>query len=861
MDFLKPRKGAAFTLNRLTSIILFTFLPADEICADARSDILPAGSAREVMEFDADLLIGEESKKTDLSRFSSKNGTAPGRYIADIYFNDKYFSRQTVNFVAVNHEEVQPCLTAQMLEDAGLRFKEKIAAGADGCLFPGRDIPSGRAQFDVSTQKLTVLFPQVLLEKRNKGVPEEQLSAGESALFANYDANYYYSHTKANPSHSGYLYLNSGLNLGLWRLRAQSNATWYKSEKQEQKVEWQNFRTYLQRPLGSLSSQLTLGETYTASNGFSGTGFRGIKLESDERMTPDRERGYAPVIRGVAATTAKVTLRQRGQVIHQTTVFPGAFAIDDLPPTSLQGDIDVNVEEADGRFSSFTVPFAAVPDSLRPGYSQFSFVAGRTANSYTSNALFTDLVWRRGISNPLTYNSGLRLSRGYLSLLSGLVYNNPFGAFGLNSTWSTASVNQDRTRGWRLGSTWSRTFNATGTTVALAGYRYSTQGYRELNDVLGLRDAAKDNQRWQSDSYQQSSQLTLTLNQNLSGYGNLWLSGSQSRYHKSHDRNMNFHLGYSNAWKWINYDISLSRQYQGSRQYGLVANERRSRMKAENSIMFSFSFPFTSAAHAPSFSTSLSHTSSQPDNNSLRSTISGSADEERRSAYNLSVDGDFKGNVDGISGSYMRNFSVVTANANFSKNPHFLQSGISLRGSVIAHRNDVTFGPYLSDTFALVEAKGAEGAKIANGMGATINRSGYAIYPSVTPYRYTDIAIDAAHLADPHTELVENQKKVAGYAGAMLKVSFRTRKGYPLLIKLSDGQKLPLGEDILDEKNAIVGLVGQGNQIYARVAQKQGYLHVKSHSDCQVPYDIRPQSASQPLYRLSASCETVNSGK
>ncbi|WP_397216380.1 fimbria/pilus outer membrane usher protein [Pantoea osteomyelitidis] len=854
MDFSKPKKSAAFKVKSLASLIFLSCLPIDVAWAQERSETSPERSGQEHIEFDVDLLIGEKSKKIDLSRFSKKNRAAPGRYIADIWFNDEYFSRQSVSFVAVSDDEVQPCLTEKMLKEAQIRFKQTMTPNADGCLLPGRDLASSQAQFDISTQKLNILIPQILLEKRFKGVPEEQLSSGESALFANYDTNYYYSHSKTNPSHSVYLFLNSGLNLGLWQLRSQSNATGYKSHTQKQQLKWQTLRTYLQRPLTSLGSQLTVGETYTASNGFSGTGFVGVKLETDERMKPDRERGYAPVIRGVAATTAKVTLRQRGQIIHQTTVSPGAFEIDDLPPTSFQGDIDVSVEEADGRVSSFSVPFAAVPDSLRPGYSQFSVVAGETANTHTSNALFTDLVWRKGVSNQFTYNSGLRLSRDYLSLLSGLVYSNPFGAFGFNSIWSSTSINGERLNGWRLGSTWSRTFNTTGTKVALAGYRYSTLGYRELNDVLGLRDAAKDNQRWQSDSYQQSSQLTLTLNQNLNGYGNLWLSGTQSRYHNGGDPNMSFYLGYSNAWKSINYDISVNRQYSGLRKYGLVADTNNSRLKAENIFMLSFSVPLSTSARAPNLSTSINHAPDRQNRTSLRSSVSGTLGNERRSVWSINANRDTQGNASGFGGSLTQNFSAATTSMNFSKSDRFFQGGAALRGSLVMHQGGVTFGPYLGDSFALVEAQGAQGATLINGMGATIDRFGYAIYPTLIPYRYNEIALDAKNTRDAYTELTDNQKRVAAYSGAMVKVKFKTQRGYPVLIKVKDNNKLPLNADVFDENNNIVGLVGQGNQIYARVSNQKGVLSVGDRSLCNIAYSLDNNKSTQLLWRLTAAC-------
>ncbi|KYF17681.1 hypothetical protein AIZ04_25550, partial [Salmonella enterica subsp. enterica serovar Typhimurium] len=74
---------------------------------------------------------------------------------------------------------------------------------------------------------------------------------------------------------------------------------------------------------------------------FDSTQFRGVQLASDDRMLPDSERGFAPVVRGVANSNAKVRISQNGLTIYETTVAPGAFEIDDLYPTGYGGDLIV----------------------------------------------------------------------------------------------------------------------------------------------------------------------------------------------------------------------------------------------------------------------------------------------------------------------------------------------------------------------------------------------------------------------------------------------------------------------------------------------------------------------------------------
>lgn len=65
-------------------------------------------------------------------------------------------------------------------------------------------------------------------------------------------------------SHYAYLNLQSGLNIGAWRLR--DNTTWsYNSSDSSSgsKNKWQHINTWLERDIIPLRSRLTLGDGYT----------------------------------------------------------------------------------------------------------------------------------------------------------------------------------------------------------------------------------------------------------------------------------------------------------------------------------------------------------------------------------------------------------------------------------------------------------------------------------------------------------------------------------------------------------------------------------------------------------------------
>ncbi|MDI5624151.1 fimbria/pilus outer membrane usher protein, partial [Salmonella enterica subsp. enterica serovar Kentucky] len=90
---------------------------------------------------------------------------------------------------------------------------------------------------------------------------------------------------------------------------------------------------YVQRDITALRSQLIMGEAYTTGETFDSVNIRGARLYSDSRMLPSSQASYAPIIRGVANSNARVTITQGGYKIYETTVPPGAFIIDDLSPS------------------------------------------------------------------------------------------------------------------------------------------------------------------------------------------------------------------------------------------------------------------------------------------------------------------------------------------------------------------------------------------------------------------------------------------------------------------------------------------------------------------------------------------------
>ncbi|MGO2200113.1 fimbria/pilus outer membrane usher protein [Pseudomonas helleri] len=631
----------------------------------------------------------------------------------------------------------------------------------------------------------------------------------------------------------------------------------------------------MQRALPDIKGDMTAGQGFTSGRFFSGLSYTGVEVASDDRMLPESMRGYAPTVRGIAKTNAQVIVRQNGNDIYQTTVAPGPFEISDLYSTSYNGDLQVSVIEADGTVSTFTVPFSAIPESLRPGLSRYSVAVGRTRDLGDHDP-FGEMTYQYGLTNSITANSGLRVAEGYQAFVVGGVYASSIGAFGLDTTYSKADLPREgKLDGWMARLSYSRTFQPTNTTLSIAGYRYSTEGYRDLGDVLGVREALRNNETWESTSYMQRSRFEVSINQSLNQYGSLFVSGSTQDYRSGCERDTQLQMGWANTLKNnVNLNLSVSRQQTGSylnRQSGgfndqlgnSVPNNgvgtTRSPGSNETVTMLSVSFPLGSPAKAnvPTLSTSVTHSTNS--GNQYQTSLSGTQGDDQSLSYSMDVSHDAQQKQNVWSGNIQKYLPNTSLSASASKGQDYWQASGSARGALAIHSGGVTFGPYLGDTFALIEAKGASGATVMNGLGSKIDSNGYALVPALTPYRYNTVAINPEGMNEK-AELDDGQRRVAPFAGAAVKVAFKTRVGNAILVKAqrSDGQAVPMGADVLDDSNSVIGMVGQGSQAYLRTEKLKGALTVRwgdgPDERCTMNFDLAQQDVSQALIKVNSAC-------
>jgi outer membrane usher protein len=808
------------------------------------------------VEFGSEFFRGSGAEPVDVTRYGRGNPVLSGEYRPDVYVNEAWIGRYDVSFRSIGDDEIaRPCFSRKLLDAVGVDLEKLsettraalMSEGSQHCLQLEDLVPDAIAQFDSGDLRLNLSIPQISLRRSARGyVSPEMWDHGVNAAMMSYNFNAFSTTSGGRSSTSYYASLNSGVNLGDWRLRNNSSVT--RSDSGPTRI--QTLNSYAQRSVVSLNSQLTVGDASTSGRLFDSISFRGAQLASDPRMLPDSQNGYAPVVRGVARTNARVQIRQNNNVIYETTVAPGRFEINDLYPTGFGGDLRVTITEADGSTSSFDVPYASVSQLLRPDTYRYSLTGGRTRSSFNvASSSFLQGTYERGISNSLTLAGGLLVATDYMALVGGGALSTPVGAVGLNLTQSHARVSERTTlNGQSLKLDYSKSIVATGTNIAVAAFRYSSGGYMRLQDLQAVKAVQqRGNSGLTAD--RPRSQLQLSVSQSLGeGGGSFYAVGTSQNYWNRSGSGSTFSMGYSNQWKSISYNISAMRQ-----------RDLQSRATGTQ-YTFSMSMPLGRETNSPSVSNLF--TRGQGGESSLQTSLSGSLGEQRAVSYGASVYRNPGSTGGSLNGQYNAPYANLGASYGYA-NGGSRQMSATVSGGVVAHAGGVILAQSLGDTIAIVQAEGAEGAAVNQG-GVRLNDSGHAVVPYLTPFRNNEVLLDPKGTSTD-VELKSTSQRVAPVAGAVVLMKYDTVSGRSVLINAyrNNGEVVPFGADVLDEEGNVLGMVGQGGMVFVRTANDSGQLFLRWGGDrqaqCRIRYALEPRAKDRvtEFDQITAQCEAL----
>ncbi|MBB6652282.1 fimbria/pilus outer membrane usher protein [Proteus mirabilis] len=808
--------------------------------------ITTSSFAAEEAEFDPSFLHSVQGKNAiDIRRFNYGNPIPEGKYYADIYLNNEWKGKANVQYLYTDNANTSTlCLTPELLSLIDVVKGTVPENSYKATCYPASEgLPSAKFHFDLSTLKLNIEIPQAQVNTRPRGyIAPAQWQSGVPAAFVNYDVNYYQYNTPDINNEQTYLGLKAGLNLWGWAFRHRGGESWNNGHS----TGYQNIETNVTHDIARLRAQFTLGDFYTNGELMDSLSLRGIRLASDERMLPNSLRGYAPIVRGIANSNAKVTIYQNAQILYETTVPAGPFVINDLYPSGYAGDLLVQITESNGQTRTFTVPFASVAQLIRPGFSRWQMSVGRYRYA---NETYHDLIaqgtYQYGLTNDITLNSGLTTSSKYTAGLAGVAFNTPIGAIASDITLSRTTFNHSNVtrKGYSLHTSYSVNIPTTSTNITLAAYRYSSKDFYHLKDALlaNHSEFIDDVSIKSAAFYRPKNQFQVSINQELGEkWGNIFLTGTTYNYWEHKGSRNEYQMGYSHFWKKLGYQIGFSQSRDNEQQ------------RRDDRFYVNFTLPLGERVQSPIFSTVLNY--NKGEKNSIQTSISGIAGEDNQFSYGISGNSQESGPSGyAMNGGYRSPYVNVTATVG-QDTQHNRQMSLGASGAVVVHPYGVTLSNDLSDTFTIIHAKGAQGAVINNAPGSRLDFWGNGIVPYVTPYEKNQISIDPTNL-DLNVELSATEQEIIPRANSATLVTFNTQTGRSLLfdIRMPDGSTPPMASEVLDEHKQLVGYVAQAGRLFTRGLPKQGQLDViwgPNHDDkCSFTYhatrnetDMRPQT-------------------
>lgn len=764
-----------------------------------------------------------------LQALADAQDLGPGRYRVEVRVNHEYRGQHELDFVRQGADQLTPCFDAELLELFGV----KLDAIADpeqlqgSCLQLKTLIEGARTDFDGGRLQLAISIPQIAMRRDVTGyVDPERWDDGINAAFVNYQVSAQQGSNRYGSNNSQDLYLNAGVNLGPWRLR--TNQSGRQDSRGER--EWTRAYTYAQRDLPGINANLTLGEAFTGGDIFKSLPIKGALISSDAGMLPDAMQGYAPVIRGVALSRSRLEVRQNGYPIYSTYVSAGPYEIDDLSTGGGSGELEIILTEADGQVRRFTQPYATLGNLLREGSWRYSAAAGRyNASSHIDDPLFWQGTLAMGSGWGSTFYGGLMASEHYQATNVGIAKDlGSFGALALDVTRSDADLDTrdvDSVQGTSYAIKFGKTF-PTRTSLRFAGYRYSTEGYRDFDEAV--------RQRSQDASFRGSrrSRLEAAVYQNLTPSSSLTLSLSQEDFWRSDYQRRQFQFNFNTQHRGVGYTLFASQS--------LSDRDERSDRQLGLSITLPLDFGHTNSA--------TFDLQKNGDSYSQRASLNGALDGNRFN-YRASVaNEDNRQQSAELSMGYQMPFGNVGAGV--SQGNDYRNVSVNATGALLVHGDGIELGPYLGETAGLVEVPGIKDVGVANVPGVRTNERGYALVPYLRPYRVNQVELNTDQLG-PDVEIDNGTAQAVPRRGAVVKTTFAARSVNRMVINATfNGQPLPFGAQVKGRDGEAVGVVGQAGQLMLSVDDQPQSLEVR-WGDQACRLDIDPQRTEPTQgYRL-----------
>ncbi|WP_311746983.1 fimbria/pilus outer membrane usher protein [Proteus terrae] len=793
------------------------------------------------VEFNIHMLDAEDRDNVDLSRFATSNYIIPGMYYLDIRINGRDFPRQNINYVEVKPNYSIACIDPTLLKkltvnEENQKFIEEISPDCfDISQLPGISIKNDGGILDI-------VMPRSLMKYEDTDwTPPELWDPGVSGLLVDYTLTGTSTHpNKGNNNNSLTGYGQAGINVGEWRLRAEYQGNYSSEYSSNNSFDWNQIYAY--KPLPNQAAKLTLGETYLNSQVFDSFRFTGANIQSDERMLPPSLQGYAPEIHGIANTNAKVTVTQNGRLIYETTVPAGPFVIKHLQDT-VQGQLNVRVEEQNGKVNEFQVQTANLPYMTRPGSVRYNTSMGQSSlnNHKVQGPVFYQGDFSWGMNNTWSlYGGALLTAKDYNAWSLGLGHDmGRLGTLSGDITQSYSKTYEDENiNGMSFKLNYAKTFDEYHSTITFAGYRFSEKTFRSFSQYIDERYNDINNNGYEKEMY------TIT--------------GNKTFWADDIEKSTTLYLSYRHQNYWDKntqeqYGVTVSRNFSimGIEQINTNLSAFRTQHKGntDDSISFNVSVPLGSGK---SIGYSL-----QDSNGKVNQMASYSDNSNYNNLWRVraGLSSDNKANTDGYY-QHRSQYAEINANASYQQD-NYVAVGATVKGGFTATRHGAALhssSMTSSTARMMVDTDGVAGVPF-NNQSTTTNLFGIGVLTDLTSYNNVDARIDV----DKMDSDIETHKAITSATlteGAIGYYKFPVRQGERLMAILQtvDQKYPPFGAEVTNKNGENMGMVMEDGLVYIAGVNLNESLNVIWGGKTQCTITI-PATINDPLKHELLLCQ------
>ncbi|EJN6961736.1 TPA: fimbria/pilus outer membrane usher protein [Photobacterium damselae] len=808
------------------------------------------------VEFNTDIFdLGESSKDDiDISRFSQKGYILPGNYSLKVLVNGEVISANAddIDFIEINNRKVKACLTDNIIKRIGFTTKalNKVTKWNHNVCNDLSKIDGIEIIPDIGDATLKLSIPQIWLEYIDSSwLPPSRWENGINGLMIDYNINSNLNKYSGRSSWTKSISYNGtiGANVSSWRLRLdyQGNA----GDSDFGSTSFDISRSYLYTSIPELRSKLTVGEHSMSSDIFSPWQYTGIGLESDDRMLPPKLRGYAPQVKGVADTNARVIIKSKNRVVYDAIVPAGPFAIKDLD-SSLRGRLDVEVIEEDGRKKEFSLETSTIPYLTRPGQIKYKMAVGRPRrdNHNVDGPLFIAGETSVGITNNWSLYGGAVLAKDdYSSFAIGV--GRDLGVFGtLSADISQSIARIDDKESTKKGKSWrfnySKSFDDADADIQFAGYKFSEEDYMTMDQFL---DARKDSEYRDKEK----ELFTISLDKNFS---NIDSSISLQLNHQTYwDKDSSDDYYTFSLYKYFDAfdlkDISLS--FSATRSVYSDNNEYQD--DYEDSYFLRVSVPLGYANYL-NLGSSMS---ADRYTNTVGYSASLNHDLDHYSITAGVNSGDGRG-TDAMASAYYSKttpYNDITANVSYNSN-EYTNLGLSIAGGVTVTANGGAFhsGGTNGDTRLMVDTDGIGDVPIAYGQAVT-NDWGIGVVTSINSYARNTTAVDFNKLPDDIETTDNSVIETVLTEGAIGYKKLTVVKGLKLFATITrgNGQKINFGENVVNKKGQELGISSDNGLVWLTGVNSGEILTVSKGSKAECNISIPDNINEEKILNLVCS--------